>query len=541
MSIIYPASDLKIHLEADNGTGIEDLSGNEYDATLLGGMGVIDDDFNGGIKAFLFDGIDDHIALVASNLLATGNDFALSAWIKYSHTTNGSRILTLKKSNTPSIDDLVYLYIDGSGHICSSHRNAADSGNIILSNAAAKNDNAWHHVLFRATSSVSELWVDGFLRDAGLGITTTRGNQLASIGSSRNNDGSGTNFWEGRIDDVRVFNSYLTFDGEFDDVLALAWRRKARNPWEKVISIDSQAVALVPDYAPPSLHSSGQLASGQQGDTVDEHHDSASAILFYLPDGTDSFFETSVPWISRLVLHGRIRTDSIFSPSIHKVGVLDSASQVLPTTETGVQTAAIRSTDLRLIGSSGSVDYIVGTSNQSIYIDLSSQVSLAFAAGHLDVGSAIVFLIQQNEVIDPDESTSFIGVGTSGTTPEEENAPYFVFKWMQAVPAGTLTATVINSQSRSQSSDIAILKIAIVVDSQSGSQNSIILMPLVAYVIDSQSSSLNEVPTAILTLIIATVIDSQSASQSESPLAFYVQPPIVITTNRSLFPMGLFA
>lgn len=124
------------------------------------------------------------------------NSGTVEAWIRTSNAGNGYREIVSKEGvyYLAARDNVLGVYDDGSGRWRSS--------------GVSIDDNAWHHVVLRYQSGVSngtQIYLDGTLVLTTT-ITAVGQGQPVHIGSWY----GGTEFWNGRIDEVAIYNTLLS-------------------------------------------------------------------------------------------------------------------------------------------------------------------------------------------------------------------------------------------------------------------------------------------------------------------------------------------
>jgi hypothetical protein len=151
-----------------------------------------------------FDGINDHVSIGTNVTNLNNGDFTIEAWIKTSST--GMAIVTCSNTNTAWELGEKAFYVDPStgrlnfvGHNCG----------YIVGNYAV-NDGAWHHAAVTwdyigGTSGTGKIYVDGVDRTASSGYSANVGN-LGTFYIGRPNFGEVSNYFNGSIDEVRIWN-----------------------------------------------------------------------------------------------------------------------------------------------------------------------------------------------------------------------------------------------------------------------------------------------------------------------------------------------
>lgn len=188
-----------------------DLSSNGYTTTQVGGS-IVSDSSNGGTLAFEFNGTSDYIGLPSSVGLNT--DYTISCWVKFDQLGSGTgssgvgRTL-YQKGYTNASGEPVQTRIDSGGNINSG--SYACSGNSVTSTSPVSTGTWYHILIIRDTvNNVRQLWIDGsMVSQNSAGGQCTNNTEQWSIGAAMIN-GSRQRFLDGRMDDIRYFDSVLT-------------------------------------------------------------------------------------------------------------------------------------------------------------------------------------------------------------------------------------------------------------------------------------------------------------------------------------------
>jgi len=164
--------------------------------------------------ALSFDGTDDYVNFGEGGTTwdwGTG-EFAYEAWIKRDRTNVTETVIGKWESGFP----LAYgIQINTWGKIIAGHRTAAEERWYVVSTIAI-NDTNWHHVVAQRslTTEKYEIYIDGVecaevINSQGAydaDITTTA-DMITGAASGGVNE-----FFQGTLDDVRIYNSALTAD-----------------------------------------------------------------------------------------------------------------------------------------------------------------------------------------------------------------------------------------------------------------------------------------------------------------------------------------
>ncbi|MBP9751907.1 MAG: LamG domain-containing protein [Candidatus Moranbacteria bacterium] len=188
------------------GTTAYDRSGKGNTGTLTNGPTRAIGKIGQGMS---FDGSDDYVALgTTSTAFNFANNLSASAWIKTA--TNGKLILEYQNS-TP----LVYMSVGPTTAGGTANKFVVylrtNSGSVaVFSSAQSVTDNAWHHVAFTRDTAAQKVrfYIDGSF-DSEISYTDT-GAIDTSGASSHRIGGTGSYYFNGSIDEVRVFNRALT-------------------------------------------------------------------------------------------------------------------------------------------------------------------------------------------------------------------------------------------------------------------------------------------------------------------------------------------
>ncbi|MEQ9299327.1 MAG: LamG-like jellyroll fold domain-containing protein, partial [Cyclobacteriaceae bacterium] len=191
-----------------------DQSGKGNHGTINGAAALTVDRFSVADNAYLFDGVDDFIDVSG----ASSTEFSASFWFKANSITT--------ENNSPDLQSIYYLYnTDGGTTAHSTTRLKAskidvvqlrqESPNAFESYSESFNDNVrWHHMVVTGSATqATTIYVDNQLQYTGeMGFT---GWTDLVLGYSRFS--GGTDFFDGAIDDVKVF-SYVIDADQVDDL-----------------------------------------------------------------------------------------------------------------------------------------------------------------------------------------------------------------------------------------------------------------------------------------------------------------------------------
>ena len=158
-------------------------------------------------QALEFDGVNDNVDLP----VIVGNSktiWSISAWIKTDMTAIGA-IWSEADDNVGGDSEITMdINVTDAGKLRVTTRNGGDIDSIAV--ATAINNGQFHHVAATRDGSTIILYKDGVQIGSNTAVTASPPNQNdAAIGTHPNNN---SNFFDGLIDDVRVYNRALSSD-----------------------------------------------------------------------------------------------------------------------------------------------------------------------------------------------------------------------------------------------------------------------------------------------------------------------------------------
>jgi hypothetical protein len=194
-------SSLKAYWKLDDGSGttVIDGSGNGNTGSLVNGPTWINGHINGALS---FDGIDDYVNVGTSDFGVT-SEMTISFWVYAAGSGTGYQTIISRNR---------YFYSFGvelsktSGKLRSSFRTSSGV-NYLISNSILPLD-TWHHITVTYRTGERIIYLDG----VPIGSTNTLSEELSvypiyttTIGSN----GAGGQFFNGRLDDIRIYNRAL--------------------------------------------------------------------------------------------------------------------------------------------------------------------------------------------------------------------------------------------------------------------------------------------------------------------------------------------
>jgi PKD repeat protein len=190
-----------------------DASGNENHGQPMNSVELTTDRFDEVNSAYLFDGIDDFINVPDDNTLSlTGPEFTFSAWVTHGLFNYQDRAILMKSNNPGYANNKYYFWYkqQGQPHGIGVGRFVSTPGEIGFDNSPELN--AWVFYSLVKTSNSIEIYIDGDLISSQTNysaLSNTNGIDLRIGGQEQ--DG-GNQWWNGKIDDVRIYNRALSSD-----------------------------------------------------------------------------------------------------------------------------------------------------------------------------------------------------------------------------------------------------------------------------------------------------------------------------------------
>jgi len=197
-----------------------DESGNGNDGVIYG-ANLVEDRFGSQNSAFEFDGIDDYINIGQDSSLRIEGSVSISAWVNFSEIQEPlAGIITDGSGFTPR-NYIIYLNHSGLNNgINDSNVSFSVYDNITWTPVTSTdefNDSLWHHIvgIRNIQSDSSFLYIDGSLDIAILDNTT---GQISTSGVDRQigrylyNSGADISYFNGLIDDIRIYNRSLNLN-----------------------------------------------------------------------------------------------------------------------------------------------------------------------------------------------------------------------------------------------------------------------------------------------------------------------------------------
>ena len=171
---------------------------------------------SGGYYALDFDGTNDVVTLPVTKMVANYATLSISAWIKRDATGARHAIWASGKSSGTSA---VFVRIQNTDKI----QYFEETGTYAISGATSLASAVWYHVCWTRTNSGVIIYLNGVVDavDAGRAPATFT-NDAADVIGAIWSAGALTNFYDGQMDDVRIYNRTLSQQ----EVLILSQHRR---------------------------------------------------------------------------------------------------------------------------------------------------------------------------------------------------------------------------------------------------------------------------------------------------------------------------
>ncbi|MHC4175343.1 MAG: LamG domain-containing protein, partial [Planctomycetota bacterium] len=231
-----------------------------YDSSGNGNVGTLQGDpvwqpLGGKVGGALeFDGIDDYVDCGSDASLDITNEITIAAWVKTNdsgnsqfnpYVTKGDRTYGLKHHSRNTMEFVIY-----DGYWRTTHFPVDSSFNGV-----------WHHLAGTYDGSQLKLYIDGTLE-----VTTAHKGSIASntanLDIARNSEEAGR-FYDGAIDDVRIYNYALS-----PDEIETIYRVKAVKPRPVDGAVVGPATKVELSWAPGIEAASHKVFFGSEADEL---------------------------------------------------------------------------------------------------------------------------------------------------------------------------------------------------------------------------------------------------------------------------------
>ncbi len=186
-----------------------DVSGNNYHGVVNGATLVNDRDGNQS-SAYMFDGVDNSIEV--TGFPTNFSNYSYCAWVKYADTAVPSGIVnqTSIQSSTGDTMSGFGIHHSGAGNDYSLRGRHRDGTGLYIGNYHEISDFNWHFYVSTFDGDTLKLFVDGSFEIYTLVNSSDSKTSQLLIGSGRTQAIPLGFFFNGIIDDIRIYNRELT-------------------------------------------------------------------------------------------------------------------------------------------------------------------------------------------------------------------------------------------------------------------------------------------------------------------------------------------
>ncbi|MFE3868941.1 LamG-like jellyroll fold domain-containing protein [Flavobacterium sp. LS2P90] len=150
-----------------------------------------------------FDGIDDHINFKNNFNLNNGN-FSVEAWVKSNDANGTNQTIISKRLSTGSADGYDLRLVN--------NKISFNWNNNSVIATHAIDTNRWYHIGVTFDGTNYKLYIDGLLEKTASGTNPTLNSVDCILGAMAQNNTTPYNYFNGYIDEVRIWNVSLTVD-----------------------------------------------------------------------------------------------------------------------------------------------------------------------------------------------------------------------------------------------------------------------------------------------------------------------------------------
>jgi hypothetical protein len=198
------SADLVGQWKLDDGAGTTamDATGNGHDGELIGNPQWVVGYFGGGLQ---FSGSTDKVDIPHSADLNPENEFTVSVWANVDPAGSGHRSPVTSRDDYPQRGYIIYCEPGNTWQFWTG--SAGGGWNSVQ--GPAVNLGEWTHLAATYASGEKKFYVNGELSGEGTDVMALNTAQVLRIGAGAT-EGAGNYFFQGIIDDVRVYNHVLS-------------------------------------------------------------------------------------------------------------------------------------------------------------------------------------------------------------------------------------------------------------------------------------------------------------------------------------------
>jgi hypothetical protein len=198
-----------------------DASGNEHNGSVHGAT-LTTDRFGNPNSAYHFDGLNDYVRVPDDPQLDGMSALTLSVWVKINSVDRDTEVLNKWVAGDSPLDGAYAMGIDAGEQTAFQY--CTDHDYVIKISKVALGIGSWHHIAGVYTGTQASIYIDGSLvalsrNDPDVTGPLHRISEDLLIGCG-NLRGILTSFFQGSIDDVRIYNRALT-DSEILDLFGV--------------------------------------------------------------------------------------------------------------------------------------------------------------------------------------------------------------------------------------------------------------------------------------------------------------------------------
>jgi hypothetical protein len=201
-------SDLKVCMPFNGNAN--DLSGSNNNGVVSNAI-LTSDRFGNPNSAYQFNGTNSHISLSSFTNVASTNEITISLWAKCDVVTSNCLFILNPDNQTDRLVGCAQYINGGSSMMIWDYGNILGGGRTTATGIVNDISN-WHHYVFIVSQSGNkkQMYLDGTLNsNASYSLTCNNKNLPLQIGGGASNGGPAQVRWNGKIDDVCIYNRAL--------------------------------------------------------------------------------------------------------------------------------------------------------------------------------------------------------------------------------------------------------------------------------------------------------------------------------------------
>ncbi|MFX0183436.1 MAG: lectin-like protein [Candidatus Hodarchaeota archaeon] len=191
---------LYLSMNEGSGTTVYDLSGNDNDGTVYGATWSTSGKFRDTLE---FDGVDDYVEAPSPSM--TSGQLSVSVWVYYNYTPDPSAGYSDGIICQDDFTSRIFQLSTIEGKFAW-HRWTGIEDDVLSTNEIEAH--RWYHVAVTFDGTTHRLYVDGILNDQQTGDIVF--NETVQINIGRIGHGDGWAYFNGKIDEVRIYNRSLS-------------------------------------------------------------------------------------------------------------------------------------------------------------------------------------------------------------------------------------------------------------------------------------------------------------------------------------------